>query len=108
MKIICLFIIITLIPLISQKQFLKTYKRKNKNEVIILAGTDLETIRKNILENHNYHRRRHQVGDLTRNSEIEKIAQSYSEKLASTGEFKHSGNTYKGTKLGENLYKNLS
>ena len=106
MKIIYLFIIITLIPLISQKQFLKTSERKNKNEVIILAGTDLETIRKNILENHNYHRRRHQVGDLTRNSEIEKIAQSYSEKLASTGEFNHSGNTYKGTKLGENLYKN--
>ena len=65
----------------------------------------LEEIRNNILVNHNYHRKRHQVGDLTRNSELEVIAQTYSEKLASTGNFAHSGNKYKGNPLGENLYK---
>ena len=103
MKIIYLFIIITLIPLISQKQFLNIFEKKK--EAIILASTDLETIRNNILVNHNYHRKRHQVGDLTRNSELEVIAQTYSEKLASTDTFAHSGNTYNGNPLGENLYK---
>ena len=78
---------------------------KKKKEAIILASTDLETIRNNILVNHNYHRKRHQVGDLTRNSELEVIAQTYSEKLASTDTFAHSGNTYNGNPLGENLYK---
>ena len=45
MKIIYLFIIITLIPLISQKQFLNIFEKKK--EAIILASTDLETIRNN-------------------------------------------------------------
>ena len=102
MKIIFLFIVITLIPLILQKEFLTfSYKYKLNS---FASGLDLETIRKNILKNHNYHRNQHKVGDLKRNSELEKIAQEYSEKLASTNTFEHSGNTYKGKPLGENLY----
>ena len=63
------------------------------------AELDLEKIRADILSNHNYHRKRHQVGELVRKTEIEKIAQDYSEYLASIEEMKHSGNGY-----GENLY----
>ena len=60
---------------------------------------DLERIRADILANHNYHRKRHQVNDLVRNSEIEKVAQNYSEYLAKIDQMIHSGSIY-----GENLY----
>ena len=60
---------------------------------------DVEKIRADILKNHNYHRKRHQVDNLERNSQIESIAQDYSEYLASIDQMKHSGNSY-----GENLY----
>ena len=46
----------------------------------------------------------HQVGDLTINEEIAKIAKEYAEYLAKIDEFEHSSNTYKGESLGENLY----
>ena len=68
------------------------------------SSLDLETIRNNILTNHNKYRKLHQVEDLTRNSEIEKIAQNYSEILAATKSFYHSSNKYQGEFLGENLY----
>lgn len=57
-----------------------------------------------MLLRHNYHRKRHQVDELTRNSEIEAIAQAYSEKLASERSMYHSDNDYNGSPLGENLY----
>lgn len=60
---------------------------------------ELEKIRADILENHNYHRKRHQVNELVRDLEIEKVAQTYSEYLASINQMKHSGGKY-----GENLY----
>ena len=61
---------------------------------------DLERIRADILANHNYHRKRHQVNDLVRNSEIEKVAQNYSEYLAKIDQMIHSGSQI----YGENLY----
>ena len=64
------------------------------------ADLDLEKIRADILNNHNYHRKRHQVDSLERNSEIEKVAQDYSEYQASIDQMKHSNNK----KYGENLY----
>ena len=67
--------------------------------IFSINSFDLEQIRKDILTNHNYHRKRHQVDDLSRSSDIETIAQNYSEYLASIDEMKHSGNKY-----GENLY----
>ena len=72
-----------------------------------LAALDLESLRKTMLSRHNTYRKQHQVGDLVRNSAIEQIAQAYSEKLAASGEFQHSGNKFNGNSLGENLYKNF-
>ena len=64
----------------------------------------LEKIREELLTAHNNYRKKHAVGSLSRNSSIEAIAQEYSEKLASTYTFGHSGNLYNGRPLGENLY----
>ena len=72
-----------------------------------LAELDLETLRNVILSRHNTYRKQHQVDDLVRNSAIEEIAQAYSEKLAASGKFEHSGNKFNGNSLGENLYKNF-
>ena len=63
------------------------------------ATFNLETERQEMLTQHNYYRSLHQVSDLVRSSNIEKIAQNYSEYLASIGSMQHSGGTY-----GENLY----
>ena len=65
-----------------------------------IYSLDLEKIRADILTNHNYHRKRHQVGNLVRNSEIEQVAQSYSEYQASIDSMIHSENP----NYGENLY----
>ena len=67
---------------------------------IKINSLNLEKIRDDILENHNYHRKRHQVDILVRNEEIENMAQKYSEYLASISNLKHSGNN----NYGENLY----
>ena len=61
---------------------------------------DLEKIRSEILSNHNYHRKRHQVGSLVRKASIEKVAQDYSEYLASIERMTHSDND----QYGENLF----
>ncbi len=102
MKIIYRFVIINLIPLIFQKEFFSI--SENPKLKSFASSLDLEKIRKNLLSRHNKYRSQHKVGKLKRNSEIEKIAQEYSEYLAKTNSFEHSGNTYQGTKLGENLY----
>ena len=67
--------------------------------VIQINALDLEKIRSEILTDHNYHRKRHQVDILSRNSEIENVAQAYSEHLSSIEKLIHSDNKY-----GENLY----
>ena len=101
MKVFYLLLLVTLISLVS----LKNLGGKKENKAIILAEDDnLENIRKNILMKHNYYRKKHQVGDLVRNSEIEEIAQAYSKKLSSVSGRGHSGNTYNNSPLGENLY----
>ena len=66
---------------------------------IQINALDLEKIRNEILTDHNYHRKRHQVDILSRNSEIENVAQAYSEHLSSIEKLIHSDNKY-----GENLY----
>ena len=64
------------------------------------SDINLEQIRADILSNHNEHRKAHQVEPLTRDSEIEKVAQAYSEYLASISQMVHSNNEL----YGENLY----
>ena len=55
---------------------------------------DLKQIRREILANHNYHRSMHQASKLTRDKEIEKIAQQYSKELAKRDVMEHSSNGY--------------
>ena len=73
--------------------------------VALSATPDLETARVQMLERHNYYRAQHQVGDLSRLSDIETIAQNYSEYLVSIGSLVHSSNKYNDQSLGENLYR---
>ena len=65
---------------------------------------DLETVRKDLLNRHNLYRSKHQVPNLQRLSSLERIAQSYSQKLVSLGYLVHSSNTLNGEYIGENLY----
>lgn len=68
--------------------------------IAINAATfDLETARADMLTRHNYYRSQHQVGSLTRSSEIEAYAQNYSNYLVSINSLTHSQGPY-----GENLY----
>jgi uncharacterized protein YkwD len=55
------------------------------------------------LSAHNTYRKKHGVDALIHNKELSKIAQSYAEYIADLGQLKHSTNTYKGEKLGENI-----
>ena len=73
---------------------------------IIFSKLDfnLKKVRKELLDRHNLYRRRHQAPNLQSLPALEKIAQSYSEKLLSLGYLIHSGNTYNGNYIGENLY----
>ena len=61
-----------------------------------LVSHDINTLRNNCILRHNGYRKKHQVSSLTINSAIENIAHKYSEKLAASGEFYPSDNTFKG------------
>ena len=64
----------------------------------------LSDVREQLLAKHNYYRARHGVNSLVRNSELEEIAQTYSDYLTKNNLFTHSDNKYKGNYMGENLY----
>ena len=68
--------------------------------IVQINSLDLEKIRADILSNHNYHRKRHQVDELEINKELETVAQSYSQYLSSIDAIKYSENE----KYGENIY----
>ena len=68
--------------------------------IVQINSLDLGKIRSDILSNHNEHRKRHHSDELKRNKELETIAQSYSQYLASIDLMKYSENK----KYGENLY----
>ena len=72
--------------------------------VALSATLNLENARAQMLTRHNYYRSQHQVGNLARLTDIETIAQTYSEYLASINSMVHSSNTYNSEPLGENLY----
>ena len=76
----------------------------NKNpKSLSLVSLDLNKIRNDILNNHNYHRKKHQVGSLSRFSDLESIAQNYAETLAEKGSLVHSNTRYNNEWMGENL-----
>ena len=101
-KFFILFIVL-LISLTNQKDFLE----KDKNEKprkLSTVEVNLELLRQQLLTSHNKYRKNHQADKMTRNTEIEDIAQEYAEHLASIQGFVHSDNKYKGQGLGENIY----
>ena len=65
---------------------------------------DLETVRADLLTRHNLYRAKHSAPNLERNSQLDAIAQAYSEKLVTLGYLVHSSNTLNGNYIGENLY----
>ena len=66
---------------------------------------DLEELRSSLLAEHNSLRKSHQVNSLTRDSDIEKIAQQYAEQCVELESTSSSDNTYNGEALGENIYR---
>ncbi len=60
----------------------------------------MNSARHNGLQRHNFYRRRHRVGNLFFDRNLENIAQNYAKNLASTNRFEHSN----VKSLGENLY----
>lgn len=103
MKPIYLFFIITLFPLLYQKEFLSI---SEKDKLFSFANQlDLETIRNDIITSHNKYRKDHQANELIRSSDLESIAQEYSEILVDLSSMIASNNEYKGDSLGENIYQ---
>ena len=62
-----------------------------------------------LIARHNYYRSLHQnTPNLQKSQELCDIAQAYAETLAAKGVMVHSGSTYKGEWMGENLYVTMS
>ena len=68
------------------------------------ADLDLEKVREDILARHNYLRAQHQVGKLTRLSDLESLAQTWAEKVAADKKLDHSSDKYNGNHIGQNLF----
>ncbi len=86
---------------------IKSQNAENEPENIDLEQTrkfNLDLFRKECLDSHNQKRNQHGVKELKRNSEIDKIAQGYAEKIAKLGSLSHGTNKYNNENLGENLY----
>ena len=70
-----------------------------KTEVI--SGNDFQ---QSALDAHNKYRQKHHVSNLVLSKDLCNIAQKYAETLARTGNFAHSGDSYNGNPMGENLF----
>ena len=64
----------------------------------------LEAFRKGITERHNYYRKRHHVGDLERDSNLEEIAQISAEYMLETDSISYFDEKYKGDFLGQSVF----
>ena len=98
MKIILINFIINFI--IIKSQLLDGFHK----EIRKLTDIDLKQIRKDLLKQHNSYRKKHSASSLKTNSQLEEIAQKYSEVLAKRGSLIHSGSKFNGENMGENLY----
>lgn len=77
--------------------------------IAIASSADLESIRNEILEKHNFLRAQHQVGKLERDSQLEFMAQAQSDYLANTLKtLQYKEDKYNGEFVGQNLYKCLN
>ena len=73
----------------------------NQKTVETISGNDFQ---QNALDAHNKYRKKHHVGNLVLSKDLCNIAQKYAETLARTGNFAHSGDSYNGNPMGENLF----
>ena len=101
-KLIILISIIVVVIILIIVIAVVVSKKKNNNN----CGVSEEVYQKALkeLEKHNEYRKQHQVGELTINCDLMKIAQKYSEKLQKEKKFQHSHDTYNGNPMGENLH----
>ena len=76
-------------------------KDTNQKTVETISGNDFQ---QNALDAHNKYRKKHHVGNLVLSKDLCNIAQKYAESLARTGNFAHSGDSYNGNPMGENLF----
>lgn len=67
----------------------------------IISGNDFQ---QSALDTHNKYRQKHHVSNLVLSKDLCNIAQKYAETLARTGNFAHSGDSYNGNPMGENLF----
>lgn len=84
---------------ISPKQKKKEVKESTSN-----SETTGGSFEKECLEIHNQFRKIHHAPPLKLNNELNKIAMSWAQHLAETNNFAHSGNSWKGESLGENIF----
>jgi len=90
-------------------------KSKNFNEFEDMTNSHeakvddafLNEFRKESLMVHNQYRKKHRVSDLVSNQELDLISQRYAQKIASSGNFKHSDCMFKNDHMGENIYMQM-
>ena len=72
-------------------------------------ASEFSTYVDQLVARHNYYRSLHKdTPNLQKSQELCDIAQAYAETLAAKGVMVHSGSTYKGEWMGENLYVTMS
>ena len=81
----------------------------SKNLRFNAIASEFSTYVDQLIARHNHYRSLHKdTPKLQKSKDLCKIAQAYAEKLAKKGVMKHSGNTYNGKSMGENLYVTMS
>ena len=76
---------------------------------LISLDEEFSTYVDTLIERHNYYRSLQQnTPNLEKSQDLCDIAQAYAEELAEKGIFQHSGNSYNGEWMGENLYVTYS
>ena len=73
-----------------------------------VTNVDLETFRADALTRHNYYRNQHQVGNLLRDTTLERIAQENAEYMIQTKSFHFTEEKYNGNYIGENLFSSTN
>ena len=68
----------------------------------------METFRADALTRHNYYRNQHQVGNLLRDTTLERIAQENAEYMIQTKSFHFTEEKYNGNYIGENLFSSTN
>ena len=82
-----------------------------KDDNMILAedvsdSKTLEKFRNEITERHNYYRKKHNVGELERDSKLEKIAQEVVENMANIDSIYYTSEKYNEETIGQSFYYN--